>query len=312
MTRTAVLLGVLLSPWIAAAEQVASPGARTTAGTKPLAVQEASRALDAGDVERALRLAGQHLRRNPDSVAARLVMARAHIAREEYAVAFDQLRRAQRNRPDTVDVLYYLGMTAGRLADIELQRLARIAPDSARLHQVRAESLELQRRPHEAAAAYEAALARQPDLVDALLGLAKLRRTALQCSEAIELYNRAEALRPTFDSAYGLGVCLQYEQKPEVAAAQFRAATERDPGDALAWHGLGMTEMKLGRLPRAAAHLQHAIKLQPRMHDAYYALGQVYRAAGDLDKAKEAFAMAEQLQQDARQRDRRPEPQPPR
>lgn len=277
-------------------------------------VQDASGALSAGDLDRALRLAMQHLETNSASVPARLVIARAYLIRGEYAQAYEHLRRARQTSPRNVDVLYYLGIAAGRLAESELQRLARVAPDSARVHQIRAESLEMQDRPQEAAAAYEAAIARQPELIDALLGLARLRRTSLRCTDAIALYNKAEALRPTFEGAYGLGVCLRYEQQDQLAAEQFQKATERDPADALAWKELALTEMKLGRVRPAIAHLERAIELRPDMHDAYYALGQAYRAAGDLHKAKEAFAAAQRLQQGSKKRggEHAPAPRQPR
>jgi tetratricopeptide (TPR) repeat protein len=300
MRVSVTLLFLLFVPAVADgqnASHAVSPKASVAA-----ALEDASRALSAGDVDRALSLAMQYLKTNPASVPARVVIARAYMMRGDYARAYDQLRRASQTSPRNVDVLYYVGIAAGRLAEMELQRLARIAPDSARVHQIRAESLETQERPHEAAAAYEAAVARQPELIDALLGLAKLRRTSLRCTEAIALYKKAEALRPTFDGAYGLGVCLQYEQQDQLAAEQFQKATERDPADALAWKELGITEMKLGRVPRAITHLQRAIELRPDMHDAYYALGQIYRAAGDLQKAKDAFAAAERLQQGSKKR----------
>jgi tetratricopeptide (TPR) repeat protein len=312
MGSVTLLFLLLFVPAVAdgqTASQAVSPKANVAG-----ALQDASRALSAGDVDRALSLAMQHLEANAASVPARLVIARAYMIRGDYAQAYDHLRRASQSSPRNVDVLYYLGIAAGRLAEIELRRLAQVAPDSARVHQIRAESLEMQERPHEAAAAYEAAIAREPELIDALLGLAKLRRTALRCTEAIALYKKAEALRPTFEGAYGLGVCLQYEQQDHLAAEQFQHATERDPADALAWKDLGMAEMKLGRVPRAITHLQRAIELRPDMHDAYYALGQIYRAAGDLQKAKEAFAAAERLQQGSKKRGgvQAPAPQRPR
>lgn len=314
MTVSATLLFLLLFVPAVADGQNASQAGRPPNARVAAAVHDASRALSAGDVDRALSLAMQYLEANAASVPARLVIARAYLVRGEYAQAYDQLRRASRTSPQNIDVLYYLGIAAGRLAEMELQRLAQVAPDSARVHQIRAESLEMQQRPHEAAAAYEAAVARQPELIDALLGLAKLRRTALRCTEAIALYRKAEALRPTFEGAFGLGVCLQYEQQDQLAAEQFQKATVRDPADALAWKELGMAEMKRGRMPRAIAHLQRAIKLQPDMHGAYYALGQIYRAAGDLEKAKEAFAAAERLQQESKKRGglQAPAPQQPR
>ena len=309
MMRIVTLLFLLLVvPAVADGQttsQAVSPKARVA-----VALQDASRALSAGDVDRALSLARQHLETNSASVPARLVIARAHLIRGEYAQAYDHLRRASQTSPPNVDVLYYLGIAAGRLAEGELQRLARVAPDSARVHQIRAESLEMEKRPQEAAAAYEAAIARQPELIDALLGLARLRRTSLRCTEAIALYNKAEALRPTFEGAYGLGVCLQYEQQDQLAAEQLQKATARDPADALAWKELGLTEMKLGRVRSAIAHLERAIELRPDMHDAHYALGQIYRAAGDLQKAKEAFAAAQRLQQGPKKRGGEPAPAP--
>jgi tetratricopeptide (TPR) repeat protein len=295
-TALLVVATLLLVP-AAATGQTTDTAARATARPETAAVREASRALLAGDPDRALHLAGQHLRANPASVPARLVMARACIARDDYQAAYDHLRRAQRSSPRDVDVLYYMGLVAGRLAELELHRLAQVAPDSGRVHQVMAESLELQQRPHEAIAAYEAGLARQPDLFDALIGLGRLKRSLLQCDQAIPLYERAEALRPTYEGAYGLGMCLHYDQQDERAVAQFEAATRREPGAALAWQGLGLSLLKLRRLPEAISALQRATELEPRNHEAYYALGQAYRAAGDLDKARVAFATAQHLQQ---------------
>jgi tetratricopeptide (TPR) repeat protein len=294
---------MLLATAAAMAQEPGSTPARAQASptkvapvAEPKDVQDAARALSAGDVEQALQLAGAHLTSNPASVGARLVMARAHMARDEYEAAYEQLRDAVRRQPKNVDALYYMGIVAGRLAELELHRLADVAPDSGRLHQVMAEGLELQQRPHEAAAAYEAALARQPDLFDALLGLGRLKRAALQCDQAIPLYERAEAQRPSFDGAYGLAMCLHYEQQDERAISHFLAATERDPRAAVAWRGLGLSLTRLRRLPEAIAALQRATELEPRNHEAYYALGQAYRAAGDLDRAKAAFATAQQLQ----------------
>lgn len=281
----------------APAQSPQGPATRT-APSGDARVAEAARALSAGDHEAALRLAARHLKADPGSVAARLVIARVHIARDDYERAYEELRSAQRTEPGHVDVLYHLGLVAGRLAVAELERLARIAPDSARMHQVVAESLEAQGKQHEAALAFEEALARQPDLFDALIGLARLRRTALRCEEAIALYERAERVRATYDGAYGLGVCLQYEQDDEQALAQFQTAIRRNPQSALAWQGLGISQMKLGRTEEAIAHLLKAIELQPTMDEAYYTLGQAYRRAGDLERAKVAFDRAQQLQQD--------------
>jgi tetratricopeptide (TPR) repeat protein len=269
----------------------------------PRALAEAERALLGGDQARALELASAFARRHPAAADAHVIIARVHLERSEPGAAYDALRRALAANPRHVDALYYLGGLAARLAEAEMERLTTVAPDSARVRQLMAEAMEVQDRRTEAAAEYEAALQRQPDLLDALLALARLKRTSLECGAAIELYRRAEAVRPTYDGAYGLGACLQYEQQDDAAIEQFQKALKLEPRAALAWKDLGVSLLKVGRTDEAIRHMQKAISLEPRMHEAHYALGQAYRAAGDRVRSQEAFATAERLQSD---------PQPPR
>ncbi len=65
--------------------------------------------------------------------------------------------------------------------------------------------LEVQQRNADAEKEYATALEAKPELLEALLALAKLKRIRLACEEALGLYDRAESIRPTFDAAYGLG-----------------------------------------------------------------------------------------------------------
>jgi tetratricopeptide (TPR) repeat protein len=295
--RAGILICLLAASGISMSAQARPTGNSGREGGRiPAALVDADRALLAGDPARALKLAAAHVRNHPGSAEARVIMARVHIERGELGAAYEELRRALAANPRHVDALYYMGSVAGRLAEMEMQRLTEVAPDSARVHQLLAESLEVQERRTEAAAEYQAALERQPDLLDALLGLARLKRTSLECDAAIGLYERAEAVRPTFEGAFGLGVCLQYEQQDDRAIEQFERALKLDPRAPLAWKDLGVSLMKIGRTDEAIRHLQKAISLEPRMHEAHYALGQAYRAAGDPARSQDAFAAAERLQ----------------
>ena len=277
--------------------------ATSQAAVMPRALADAEKALLGGDATRALELASALAKQHPAAADAHVLIARVHLERNEPGPAYDALRRALAANPRHVDALYYMGGVAARLAEAEMERLTTVAPDSARVRQLMAEALEVQDRRTEAAAEYEAALQRQPDLLDALLALARLKRTSLECGDAIDLYRRAEAVRPTYDGAYGLGACLQYEQQDDAAIEQFQKALTLDPRAALAWKDLGVSLLKVGRTDEAIRHMQKAISLEPRMHEAHYALGQAYRAAGDRARSQEAFATAERLQSD---------PQPPR
>jgi Tfp pilus assembly protein PilF len=281
-----IVFGVSSSLLAQASKPRPTPEARLT---------EATRALSAGDTARALTLGKAYLAQHPGDPRVHVLIARAYIRNADFESAFRQLRRAMRIAPRDEDVLYYMGAVSARLAEQELLRLAEMAPDSARVHQLQAEALEAQERRAAAEEEYEAALKAKPDLVDALLGLAKLKRIRLACDEAIALYEKAETIRPTFDGAYGLGVCYGYLQRDDEAVGRFEAATRRDPKAAVAWVGLGTSLAKTGRAAEGIPKLQQAIALEPTMGEAYYALGMAYQAAQQPELARKAFRQAEQL-----------------
>jgi tetratricopeptide (TPR) repeat protein len=266
--------------------------ARPVAGPS---LAEAERAFAAGDADRAFALGTGYLTRHPQSVQAKVLLVRVHLDRGEWDAAYRMANRAARAHPSDVDVLYYLGLVTRRLASDEFQRLARVAPDSARVHQLQAEMLEAQERRADAEKEYAAALEAKADLLDALLGLGKLKRIRLACEEAIQLYDKAESIRPTFDAAYGLGVCHSYLQNDERAVRMFEQAVQRSPSAAVAWAGLGTSLVKLRRTADGIAKLQRAIALEPGMYEAHYALGMAYQASGDSVRAQDAFKKAEQL-----------------
>jgi tetratricopeptide (TPR) repeat protein len=268
-------------------------------GSSPAALTPAWRAFYAGDLDRAAALAGTALRANAADARARLVIARVAIERGDTEKAFSELLRAQRDAPDDADVLYYLAIVSGDLARSAFDALYKLAPDSARVHQLMAESLEAQDKRAEAATEYEAALRADPQLLDALLGLGKLKRVDLACDQAIDLYKRAEAIRPTFEGAFGLGTCFAVQQDDAQATARFRQALAHDQRSAVAWEGLGSALARSGQLTEGISALQQATALEPRMDTAYYALGLAYRKLGDNERAGAAFEKARQLQSGA-------------
>ena len=282
---------MLLAAWLIAG----GAGAQTRPAVADPGLAEASRALAAGDTDRAMMLGNAYLQRHPADAEAQVLLIRIHLARNEADRAYAIATRAARAHPADVDVLYHVGLVTRRLAVDEFQRLAVMAPDSARVHQLNAEMLEAQERRADAEKEYVAALAASPDLLEALLGLAKLQRIRLACEEARSLYQRAESVRPTFDAAYGLGVCHSYLQNDRLAVKQFELAVQRSPSAAVAWAGLGTSLVKMGRTADGIAKLQRAIALAPDMDEAHYMLGMAYQASGDTARAEEAFKKAEQL-----------------
>jgi tetratricopeptide (TPR) repeat protein len=285
---TALIPGLLTVGASAVLAQAARPG--SDPGLTPV-----SRALAAGDTDRALSLAKSYVQRQPDDVAGQVLLVRVYVERNEIDAAYRAAAVAVRKHPADTNLLYYLGLATRGLAAREFERLATIAPDSARVRQLQAEMFDAQERRADAEKEYAAALTAKPDLLEPLLGLAKLQRIRLACEEARALYERAEAVRPTFDAAYGLGVCLGYLQNDQLAAKYFEQAVQRNPSAAVAWAGFGTSLVKLGRTADGIAKLQRAIALAPEMDEAHYMLGMAYQASGDPVRAQESFKKAEQL-----------------
>lgn len=277
--------------WLATATISAQPPA-AKADTR---LVEAQRALTRGELARAFEIGSAHVKAHPRDAAGHLLLARVHLERDELEQAYEALDRALGADPRNVDVLAYLGLVSAQLAASAFERLESEAPASARVHQLKGEAFEAQQRRPDAEKAYEAALDVQPDLLDAILPLARLKRMRLACDEAITLYKRAEAVMPTFDAAYGLGFCLGYLQDHAAAVVRFEQAVKRDPTAAVAWSGLGTALVNVGRRADGIAALRRAVVLEPEMTEAWYMLGMTYQAAGDAVRSKQAFARLEKL-----------------
>jgi tetratricopeptide (TPR) repeat protein len=273
----------------------AGAGAQAPAPKADTRLAQAQRALTRGELARAFELGSAYVKAHPREAAGRLLLARVHLERDELEQAYEELDRALRADPRNVDVLAYLGLVSAQLSASAFERLATEAPGSARVLQLQGETFEAQDRRRDAEAAYEAALKVQPNLLDALLQLARLKRIRLACEEAIPLYERAEAVTPTFDAAYGLGFCLGYLQDHAAAVARFEQALKRDPKAAVAWSGLGTALVNVRRTADGIAALRRAVTLEPGMSEAWYMLGMAYQAAGDAVRSKEAFGEVEKL-----------------
>jgi tetratricopeptide (TPR) repeat protein len=297
MNKPSVARRACAAASIAAMLTIGAAGVAAQAAKSPSdpGLTQASHALATGDIDRALVLGRTYVERHPNDIAGQVLLIRVYLERNEMDAAYRLAARAARQHPADADVLYYFGLVTRRLAGEQFERLAIMAPDSARVHQLQAEMFDVQQRRADAEKEYAAALAAKPDLLEALLGLAKLQRIRLACDEARALYERAEAVRPTFDAAYGLGVCLGYLQNDQLAVKHFEQAVQRNPSAAVAWAGLGTSLVKLGRTADGIAKLQRAIALAPDMDEAHYMLGMAYQASGDPVRAQESFKKAEQL-----------------
>jgi predicted Zn-dependent protease len=272
----------------------------------PLSAQtpEISRALDRADYARAEKLAATALQTRPRDVSLRLLLARAVLAQGRFREAFTHLRGVIALDPKNVDALYYLGLSAGALSQMEYERLYALAPESYRVHQLMAESALAQDNQEEAENELQAALTLKPDSQELLIALAEIKRTQSKFEEAVPLYQRAaETGGMNYDIAYGLGVCSTYKQEHAKASEHFRMAVKLAPDAPAARFALGNALFQLGQVENAIPELQAAVRLEDSQKQAWFLLGRAYQKLGRQAEAKEAFAKIEAITARELQRD---------
>jgi tetratricopeptide (TPR) repeat protein len=258
--------------------------------------RDCARAFDRGDYNRAIELARERLQARPRDVGAAIVLARAQAALGRFEAAYEGFATALRLDARNTDALYYLGLTAGVLAEAEYQRVLSLAPDSARAHQLTAQSLQAQDKAAEAEAEWKAALEKQPGSVEVLVALGDLTRSKSRFDEALAYYTRALAVAPRqYDALYGLGVCQSYRGQQAKAAESFRAALRVDATSAPAHLALGISLLQTGRTEEAVTELQAAVSLEPTMRQAYYQLGRAFRLLGRSADEQRAMAKFQEL-----------------
>lgn len=262
----------------------------------PPATGEWTRAFHRGDYPQAIALSKERLRAQPGDVQARIVLARAEAALGRYEAAFEGFGKALRVDPRNTDALYYLGITAGVLAQAEYERVFELTPESARAHQLRGESYQAEGRTREAEAEYKAALAASPRSVEVLVALGELTRLNAAYDEALAYYSRAAEINArNYDILYGLGVCHSYRQEHAKAVESFRQALRLEPSSAPAHLALGNSLLQTGQTSAAVTELEAAKRLEPRMRQAFFLLGRAYRALGRSAEAEAAFAKVQEL-----------------
>lgn len=78
----------------------------------------------------------------------------------------------------------------------------------------------------------------------------------------------------------------------DVALEEFTTATERSPGYALAYNGLGLVYAALGDKSRAEAAFQRAIQLQPANSESHNNYGRFLCDQGRFDDSQKEFMLA--------------------
>jgi tetratricopeptide (TPR) repeat protein len=255
-----------------------------------------ARALYRGDYKHAKELAVSHLQKKPADLPVRIILARAELAIGNYGEALAELKRVLVQDPHNVDALYYLSFTARGMSQQEYARLYRLNPESARVHQLLAESALEAQDMSLAETEFQKAFQINPHSGEVATALAELKRSQSKFDEAITYYSKAAEIGSVdYEIAYGLGACYTYKQDYPHAIEWLRKSVAMSPDSGAAHFALGNALFQSGDWDAAIPELTSSLRLEPRMKQAYFLLGRSYAKLGRKQEADAAFQKLDQL-----------------
>lgn len=150
-----------------------------------------------------------------------------------------------------------------------------------------------------AIAAYDAAIAIQPDDHQALYNKGNALVNLDRYEEAIAAFDAAIAIQPDKHQAlYNKGFALVNLGRYEEAIAAFDAAIAIQPDNHESLHNKGVALVNLGRYEEAIAAYDAALAIQPDDHDPFYNKACAYALQGAVEPALENLERAIHLSPD--------------
>jgi protein O-GlcNAc transferase len=180
-----------------------------------------------------------------------------------------------------------------------VQRATAPAGDEPRYRFVLAQALQALRRWEEAIAAYQAALAAQPDFLDAWNNLGICRHLSRRLPAAADAYRQALTLAPANAGVMAnLGAVLREMGSLDQAVELLRAAADLEPAATSHAVNLGIAYWNQGNFSAAERILNDALTRAPNDADAAFNLGNALHALGRSREAVERYRHAAALRPD--------------
>jgi tetratricopeptide (TPR) repeat protein len=224
--------------------------------------------------------------------------------------------------PDNVDVLFMAQRVYSELADDTLNKLAVLAPRSARMQQVIAQHLVNDGDLKGAIDHYRKALQIDPRLSGAHFELSEalLQSDPADAAAAAEAEKElAAAVSVDGDSARTqceFGNIALTQSQPDKALAYYQRAYQLNPNEVEAQMGLAKLLMMQEKPQEAVKYLRMAVQSDPLNGAAHYRLSQAYRRLQMMDLAQKEMHLFQEIKQTKnqvqalyRQMNRQPKPQ---
>jgi putative PEP-CTERM system TPR-repeat lipoprotein len=284
LTLTALLSGAFL---------VAGLGACGKTQTTESLLTDAKQYQQKGDLKAALIQLKNAVEKSPENGEARIALGNLELTINDISSAEKEFRKARSLGISADRVMPLLGKALaqqGKFKEILEEVTPQVAATSAPLMALRGEALLTTGKPDDAKAAFNAALALDPNSGNALLGLA---RHAMMSGDrpSAERYV-ADAVAKDPKNAEGFmaqGTMLRMQGKPEEALAAFNQALKLDPAHRSAHIEKAYIEINRGKFPAAKIEIDAAQKNAPGNLLVTYTTALYEFSQGKFTAAQEAL-----------------------
>jgi tetratricopeptide (TPR) repeat protein len=202
--------------------------------------------------------------------------------------------------PDNVDLLFFAQRIYSEMADNTLNKLALLAPDSARMQQLIAERLINAGDLNGAIEHYRKAIAADPrlpgmhfELAEALMETSNNAETQAAASRELQAAIQTDGDSASVECA--LGRVAQLHAGSDAALPHYRRAYELNPTDAEAQLGLAATLADQGKPEEALPYLRSAVQADPMNANAHYRLARVCHTLHLAEEERQQMKLFEEM-----------------
>ena len=252
-----------------------------------------------GNLETAESEYREGVRLRPDLADAQRALALLAMRKGDMTTLEQAATQMTNLRPTSPDgyalrAISYINRKQFAAAEGDARKAIEVAPQS-QLGYVQMGNLKfVQKQYTDAAKAYQEALDRDLNSIDALRGLMNTYVGQKQPDLAIAAANAQIAKSPSNSGFYDLlGSALFYSKKDlSGAEAAFEKSTDLDKHNPDAWLKLCQVRAAKGQIDQAIATVQQSLKENPRNPNLFTLMGKLYESKSDWKKAEDAYQHA--------------------
>lgn len=204
--------------------------------------------------------------------------------------------------PDNVDLLFFAQRIYSELADDTMNKLALLAPNSARMQQLIAERLINAGDLQGAVDHYRKALAEDPhlpgvrfEMAEAILEGSNGASAQAAALQELDAAVKADGDSPGIECAFGRIALLR--GKNDEAYTHFERANRMDPNNVQAQIGLGKILSDENKPEEAMRYLRQAVVADPMNASTHYRLARVYHALHLADEERKQIKLYREIRQ---------------